>query len=105
MVCKTFKGDGGREMSETKTVWHPYPKEKPFSDYKDIDKDTFLNKEVSHICMIKHRNEKFMAELKWLPFFKKFYRMYWIEDIDKYVIAWAEMPEPYNPKENNNESR
>lgn len=82
-------------MSETKTVWHPYPKEKPFSDYKDIDKYEFLNKEVSYICMIKHRDEKFMAELTWQPYFKRFSRMYWIDDIDKYVIAWAEFPEPY----------
>lgn len=86
-------------MSETKTVWHPYPKEKPFSDYKDVDRDTLLNMEVSYICTIKHRNETFMAELTWLPFLKKFERMYWIDDIDKYVIAWAEMPEPYNPEE------
>ena len=82
-------------MSETKTVWHSYPQEKPFSDYKDIDKYEFLKKEVSYICMIKHRDEKFMAELTWLPFLKIFKRLYWIDDIDKYVIAWAEFPEPY----------
>lgn len=45
--------------------------------------------------MIKHRDEKFMAELTWQPYFKRFSRMYWIDDIDKYVIAWAEFPEPY----------
>lgn len=78
--------------------WHPYPEEKPFSDYKDVDRNTFLNMEVSYICTIKHRNETFMAELTWLPFLKKFKRMYWIDDIDKYVIAWTEFPEPYERK-------
>ena len=82
-------------MSETKTVWHPYPQEKPFSDYKDTDRGTFSKRKVPYICMIKTRNETLMAELTWLPFLKCFYRLYWIDDIDKYVIAWAEFPEPY----------
>ena len=30
---------------------------------------------------------------------------YVTEIFDNEVIAWAELPEPYNPKENNNESR
>ena len=87
-------------MSETKTVWHPYPKQKPFS----TDKQEFISKEMSYICTIKMHKKTFVAELSWLPFFKKFERLYW-NDTDKYVIAWAELPEPYNPKENNNESR
>lgn len=86
-------------MSETKTVWHPYPKEKPFS----TDKQEFISMELAYICTIKMHKETFMAELNWLPFFKKFERMYWRDDIDKYVIAWAEMPESYNPEEDKND--
>ena len=87
-------------MSETKTVWHPYPEEKPFSDFKKIDMNEFMSMEVPYICTIKMHKKTFMAELNWLPFFKKFERMYWIDDIDKYVIAWAEMPEPYKGEGN-----
>lgn len=86
-------------MSENKVKWHPYPKEKPFS----IDKQEFISMELSYICTIKMHKKTFMAELNWLPFFKKFERMYWIDDIDKYVIAWAEMPESYNPEEDKND--
>ena len=28
-----------------------------------------------------------------------------VDVFDRNITAWAEMPEPYNPKENNNESR
>ena len=90
-------------MSETKIVWHPYPKEKPFSEYENIDKNT--NKEISYLCTVKKCGKLFIAELTWHTLFKKFQRLYWIDNIDKFVTAWAEMPEPYNPKENNNESR
>ena len=82
-------------MSETKTVWHPYPEEKPFSEYENINIHAFINMEVPYICTIERHNGTFVVELTWRPFFKKFERMYWIDDIDKYVMAWAEMPEPY----------
>lgn len=84
-------------MSENKVKWHKYPEEKPFSEYEEIDKNT--DKEVLYICTVKSYGKLYMAELTWHTFFKKFQRLYWRDDIDKCVIAWAEMPDPYKEEE------
>lgn len=74
-------------MSETKTVWHPYPKEKP-------------KENNGYLVSVKLWNKSFTSTSYWITSNDVF------EDIwDNCIYAWAEKPEPYNPKENNNESR
>ena len=74
-------------MSESKIVWNKYPKEKP-----KIDDE--------YIVTIKLWNNSFTATANWRNVKDKF-----VDVFDRNITAWAEMPEPYNPKENNNESR
>ena len=74
-------------MSESKIEWHPYPKEKPKTDDQ-------------YIVSIKLWNNSFTATANWRNVKDKF-----VDVFDRNITAWAEMPEPYNPKENNNESR
>ena len=70
-------------MSETKTVWHPYPQE----DLPMIGR---------YFLTIKGHYGNFVDIFRISP------EKEWMR---KFVVAWAELPEPYNPKENNNESR
>ena len=74
-------------MSESKIEWHPYPKEKPKTDDQ-------------YIVSIKLWNISFTVTANWRNVKDKF-----VDVFDMNITAWAEMPEPYNPKENNNESR
>lgn len=74
-------------MSESKIEWHLYPKEKPKTDDQ-------------YIVSIKLWNNSFTATANWRNVKDKF-----VDVFDRNVTAWVEMPEPYNPKENNNESR
>ena len=68
-------------MSKNRVKWHPYPQEKPKKD---------------GIYLITHRyGNKIGVSMAYVT--KNF-------NSDN-LIAWAEKPEPYNPKENNNESR
>ena len=68
-------------MSESKIEWHKYPEEKPKKDGLFLVTYKFGNKkEVTMAYLTKDFNSD-------------------------NLIAWAEKPEPYNPKENNNESR
>lgn len=58
-------------MSETKTVWHPYPQEKPKKDGVFLITYRFGNKiEVAEAYVAKDNNSD-------------------------NLIAWAELPEPY----------
>ena len=82
-------------MSETKTVWHPYPKEKP--PVKDN------NKKEDYLVTIRHKKETFVINASFHPFYKQFFQEYMISDLDKFVTAWAEIPEPYNPEEDKND--
>lgn len=72
-------------MSENKIIWHKYPQEKP-------------QKDGLYIVSVKIGDRILTSALKWLK--RRKFIFY-----DKHVTAWAEKPEPYNPKENNNESR
>ena len=72
-------------MSETKTVWHPYPKEKPKRD-----------KEYLVTCVHQDGN-KFIFIDFW---FSATGEGEWFTAPEK-VIAWAELPEPYRPEVNN----
>ena len=68
-------------MSKNRVIWHPYPEEKPPKDGLYLITLKFGNKiGVSMGYVTKDFNSD-------------------------NLIAWAEKPEPYNPKENNNESR
>ena len=61
-------------MSETKIVWHPYPQEKPKSArrfYLVTSPDVISNG----------------IDINYFTEFNRF--------VDKRVIAWAELPEPY----------
>ena len=69
-------------MSENKVIWHPYPQEKPPKQM-----ESYLTTMPKGIVGIN-------------TFIDSVFGLY-----DNEVIAWAELPEPYNPKENNNESR
>ena len=64
-----------KNMNESKIEWYPYPKEKPPK-----------NKSM-YMVSVKAGNKTFTGALKWLK--RKF--MF----CDKFVTAWAEMPEPY----------
>lgn len=72
---------------QNKIVCHPYPKE-PVSV-----EDPFLIKVKTELGRY--------VELVWT----KNVPLSRLEENGYQVIAWAEMPELYNPKENNNESR
>ena len=68
-------------MSETKTVWHPYPKEKPKEDDQ-------------YIVTVSTRHALFTTTCNWITR-KNIFEDYW----DELVAAWAELPEPYKEKE------
>ena len=76
-------------MSENKVIWHKYPDEKPKNN-SDIPYlvtclfDGFSRKEFI-VDMFYYEEDS----LKWNP--------------QNDVIAWAELPEPYNPEEKNND--
>ena len=74
-------------MSENKVKWHPYPKEKP--PVKDNDKVE------DYLVTIRYRKEILVINASFSPYCKQFYREYMISDLDKFVTAWAEIPEPY----------
>ncbi len=74
-------------MSESKIEWHKYPEEKP-------------KKDDDYLVSVKIEDESFTLTSCFDTSIDAFGIL-----SDKYVTAWAEMPEPYNPKENNNESR
>ena len=60
-------------MSETKTLWHPYPQERPIED------DDYL-------ITVKYKRTK--KVMKWDSVNGYFH-------IKGNVTAWAELPEPY----------
>lgn len=72
---------------ETKVKWHPYPEEKPL--VKDNDKVE------DYLVTIRFKKEKFVINASFSPYYKQFYKEYMISDLDKFVTAWAELPEPY----------
>ena len=72
---------------ETKVKWHPYPKEKP--PVKDN------NKKEDYLVTIRHKKETFVINASFHPFYKQFFQEYMISDLDNFVTAWAELPEPY----------
>ena len=79
-------------MSENKVIWHPYPKKKP------LVKDN--NKEEDYLVTIRYRKEILVINASFSPYYKQFYREYMISDLDKFVTAWAELPEPYKEEVN-----
>ena len=73
-------------MSENKVKWHPYPEDKPKKDNK-------------YLVSVKRKYRSYTDAFYWDELLD------FGESLNEIVSAWAEMPEPYNPKENNNESR
>ena len=71
-------------MSETKTIWHPYPETKP------TKKDRYL------INLDDGNGHQYIT-------IATFYKDTFWENgaIDHIVIAWAELPEPYRPEVKN----
>ena len=69
-------------MSENKVIWHKYPDEKPPKQM-----ESYLTTMPKGIVGIN-------------TFIDSVFGLY-----DNEVIAWAEIPEPYNPEEDKNESR
>lgn len=77
-------------MKKTEIEWHPYPEEKP----KRVDE--YL---VTINCgYFKMTSTSIWKNNKFKKYENKPGRI-------GSITAWAEMPEPYNSKENNNESR
>ena len=74
------------KMNETKVERHPYPKEKPKKNNK-------------YLVSVKIKKRSSSDAFYWDEL------LGFGERLNEIVSAWAEMPEPYNPKENNNESR
>ena len=70
-------------MSEIKTVWHPYPKEKPIEFTWCLITSLIGNRKVS------------------IRMFGK--TQFSIRDDE--VIAWAELPEPYKEEKGNEEKK
>ena len=66
----------------TKIDWHPYPEEKPTE--KDAYKDFLLT--------IDDGLGSFVTKDQWLSV------DCWDTYLDDKVIAWAELPEPYEPE-------
>lgn len=64
-------------MSENKVIWHPYPQEKPkrAREFYLVTTDVISND----------------IDIDYFNQLNQF--------ADKNVIAWAELPEPYNPEE------
>ena len=78
-------------MSESKIVWHKYPQEKP----KNEGPYLITTKECDGSRLNVGIDTFFIDR-----------NVFGIEPSKMHLIyAWAEMPEPYNPEENNNESR
>lgn len=73
------------KAEKTKVKWHPYPKEKPL--VKDKVED--------YLVTIRFKKEKFVINASFSPYYKQFYKEYMRSDLDKFVTAWAELPEPY----------
>ena len=62
-------------MSETKTLWHPYPKEMP-------------KKEGRYLITCKHIFRNFVV-------IRSYHNSDWDKEV---VIAWAELPKPYDKR-------
>lgn len=61
--------------------WHPYPQERPK-----------INPHVFYVCTLANASKKLVVPSKYTD--GKFHPLAVLYD-DSYVIAWAEMPEPY----------
>lgn len=72
-------------MSENKVKWYQYPEKKP------PKKDVYLVTVVDKI--------PFVVEAEYLYEKKKFFDIYMGDVFNDCVVAWAEMPEPYEEKE------
>lgn len=64
-------------MSETKTVWHPYPQEKPKEDGSYLITTIYCH--IPEVISENYENGEF--------------------NLDAFVVAWAELPEPYEEEE------
>lgn len=79
-------------MSETKTIWHPFPKEKPTEEKQYL---------ISfYVCEEKRSGVD-------IDFYNPEHDVWDVYDDGAYtrVTAWAELPEPYNRRNNNDERR
>ena len=73
-------------MNEINVKWHPYPKEKPpIEDDYLVTVQVGLNPFIHYLHYSSYTTGK---GSQWT-----------------HVTAWMDKPDPYNPKENNNESR
>jgi|GEM_PF-1645157 len=77
-------------MSETKVVWHKFPDEKP--KIKENESRDYLIT-VSYYGRILVTKDYWLGGGRWYEYHK----------YD--VLAWAELPEPYNRRNNNDERR
>lgn len=72
-------------MRETKTVWHKWPDEKPKRDN-------------AYLCTLLIQ-KKYLC-LKICPYAKKnMPPWHMIETDEKEILAWAELPRPFEPEE------
>ena len=77
-------------MSETKTKWHKYLDDKP-----PISEETF----TPYLVTIIFRGKKLVDTGLWVN------EGYWSEYSEGTVLAWAEMPEPFEDGENGQNER
>lgn len=73
-------------MSESKVIWHPYPKEKPKVPLKETS-EWGWEYSVAHIFLTTQKRDNQTAIGVSLFYDGEF--------ADNEVIAWAELPEPY----------
>lgn len=72
-------------MNETKTIWHPFPQEKPRFKYK-----TYLV--TMKVSSSNPNDKRFYAQVTTM----RWNAHHW-QGIDSDVVAWAYMPDPYKP--------
>lgn len=65
---------------------------------KALVKDS--NKVEDYLVTIRFKKEKFVINASFSPYYKQFYKEYMRSDLDKFVTAWAELPEPYKEEVN-----
>lgn len=78
-------------MSEAKIVWHPYPDEKP---------ESFLRNYLVTIEVLYDKSTRTKVDIDTWSDSKEGGEWEILNNgIDFIVTAWAELPEPYNPEE------
>lgn len=75
-------------MKKAEVIWHPYPQEKPTED------------ERWYLATFSFGEDGTIAHTSYYDLLHRFID-YAGNSYDKYVIAWAELPKPYEKEDSN----